>query len=620
MSVAAQSPQSPPKSVAVFSDFGSLLSFCSAALTRKEYLPETVRYVAGKSGDIAVELESHHAAAVRRFSEGVDRPISFLEKLPQGSDVATTQHMLGYLQPVDPDSFRHRGRRRQDIKYLLGARTPAEAQRIYDVLNHARSRDVQVRPLMAAPRGEEHAANHVLFSVTGGPPPRAAMDCAGRTWWGPAVRLPHGVEVYTQFPFVFDFPYEHLGRILWKPDPGIVLVGVDAPQILSIDIPQGCRSFEEVIAFGRTETNEAKSLSAQIAGSPATQLSIHLSLAPGRRRKSDTERIEQLGREIEAKTKAREMLLRRSEEAARPRPLAFEPLYLYRTEKNEIPPEIAQLLVEWCDERELQTLRYLKVNAAEFYDRKDDDSGYELHLLTVDTALSGQVVRDARHVWLSDYRPGRGETLRLIDDWARLRLRMFIPDDDSRLELYPEFTPGPEAARRIASGLAGKLSGPTDKTCFLLLPNAQGDMHVRRVEAGEFRPLVDAVKWDCAVDVEHLVKRVAHRQSREVRHDLVEQFRDNLTICGSKIADVVRSICVGADLQLRYEDRALNEVTAVVARAREVRKQLELLLPTLVNEAARAIDHAQPLLERIKSIRKLLDEIEQYGVQLPTSS
>jgi hypothetical protein len=265
--------------------------------------------------------------------------------------------------------------------------------------------------------------------------------------------------------------------------------------------------------------------------------------------------------------------------------------------------------VEWCDQSELASLRYLKLPAEQLFPPRSEADremrqNEEVHLLAT-SSVNGPPARDSRHVWLQEYAPREGVAFRLLEEWAVFGLRLYVPDSRDHLELYPNMNPGKEAARRLAQGLfAGQpIDLSRNRFCALLQSAVGRQLIARTIDGDAFQPLITAFPWRCALDVAPLVSEVARKQAAQAREDLLQQIKAGLEQC---LGHVQKTNLVG-----RHFDgisSSLDAVDKILNCASEIINDLRADVPGLLAAQEGCIDGLEKTLKACDQIGQELHE------------
>jgi hypothetical protein len=570
-----------------FSDLGSLLQALSAVLPRGELFPREVIRISDLPGWLAAPIPNEKRADLELLSQQCGWQAQFSGQL-RGVKVPLAGLLYGLFRYVDINEEALRGGYPQQREYVLGVQNKDQARLVLEILTENLTRGIRVRPVevpVARP-GRNGAAPLELLWVVHGPVPRPALEQAWRVWWGPAARGRDHNHLYTEWPYEFSVPAECLERIDWGTQGALILLSREAPQQVTVSVPEGSKRLEDLIAVGEVQVRQQEVVSLPAAGPGAASFPLQLRLVRNPRPLTPAERIRDLEREIRAKQEA----IRRLEEEAEDDPYlppAYDPLFLYHANPGEIPEELRRLLLECCDREELRSLRYQRIDAASFPPGAVP-RGQALHVLTTASVLAGGS-REGQSLWLREYAPYEGQVYQLRQDWANFGLRLFLPDDGRRLELYPDLKPGREAAWKLGQGLLP----PTAKqslargwggrqrphrcsdSCILLVPTGTSTLCACRLRVDLFQPLISAFNWECSVEVATPDPRTVQGESARARARLQEALKRDLTSSVQQAID--QQLPARQEELIKDLERIAGELNERLGQRTEIQAHLDQL-------------------------------------------
>ncbi len=466
-------------------------------------LPATAYLLKGSSRT-AVLVDAKLAKSLERLARQGNWAIEFTNVLGPSEAVDLSQFVSGGWKYVDVAQQSLELADPNQNEYLLGAANERQSQAVLDQLLAAEIRGIRVRPVIAEPSGQKSPLS-ALWLVQGRRPPQAAIDAAWRTWWGPKTRTRQENSMYVQWPLDLQFPPELLDCLDRKVAGSMVLLSPENPAEIVVRLDPGLPPAEDLINVAEVVV-ERKTPQVLAGGStPALQFPVHLRLVSRSRPVSAAERLRDLKMEIDVKKRTCSRLEQEIKEDNPYAPPFYEPLFLYIAPRGEVPEQLRRLLIECCDQRELRSLRYLRTELRYLQGKGDQGANgggepeEDLHLLTTDTALTSPD-RDGKNFWLKEYQPGQRCVFRLLPEWQQQGLRLFVPDDQRRLDLYPDIGPGPVAAQRLAAGLLPPGGAGRDH-CVLLVPREGGQLTAYSFRIQDFRPLIENSGWKCQVEM-----------------------------------------------------------------------------------------------------------------------
>jgi hypothetical protein len=604
---------------AIFKDPQTLLSALHHCLNREEKFPATVLKL--NTDEWAVPLgpledfadEAKKLGWKHRVATGKLRGDPFpLERLIVGE-----ADEWCYRDPHAPlsgaDGRRDNGRvliTRYDphaqSDYLLAASGEEGAARLLRVLTGLLAQGLSAVSLSA----EGQLPFDFFWRVTAERPPMTALHAAARAWWGPIGQ--GDVTIYKQWPYDWEIADRLLHRVPWNVPRGVVLLGKDSPQVIKLAPSPGGTFERELSKVARLRVGEVRLARASDADT-SNRFYVNLRLLPSGLLRRLPERITELERQI----KAKQLLLERMRDEelldeGKPEPLP-QPLFLYYPERDrplELPSQLRRLLVEWAGQltrgrqADLSALRYLKLNAADSFPPGLDGGASEVHVLTTAAALGEEVDVRAETVGLQllDYQPRSGGLVwfELLPEWAEHQLHLFAPHE-RRLNLYPRFQPSPYAAGKLGHALFGAPTHDWRRHVFLLVPTTDGQLSACHIPKAQFRPFVNAVEWECALDVDRYPLKTVETRIKQHSEQMVATLEESFTGSAVKLAKTLLS-------------RRRQELRADIMSRKK--KQTEIFDRAAAALEERTRQEQKKLSERREELDTLHEQVEQIESSL----
>ena len=532
-----------------------------------------------------------------------------------GVDVALKSCITGPWEYRDPLRSARYGRNQNGLpvtryapfdherEYLLAARDEAEAAHLLHALTNFVVQGIKVVPLVMT-GGDEF---EFFWMVTAEQPPLAAISAAARVWWGPIGSGP--TRIYKQWPYDLEIADVLLHRVPWGAPEGLTLLSKDSPHALTLQRSGDGRIERELIEVVTLRAGDLSEASAAAPPFPG-QFEVELKLRPRPERYKLAESVKQLERDIETKRRRLERLNEEVLIEDQVYDSLPQPLLLYYPDEDRpgsVPYQLQRLLIEWTGQTtkgypaDLASLRYLKLSA-ESFPQGLDNYFPEVHALTTATALGERDGVPDAGLKLLDYRPESGARVwfDLLPEWADHHLCLFVPHE-LRLSLYPQFRPSDFAAQKLAGALLDKLD--YRQYALLLVPTPRGEISACRIRKDQFRPLVNAVEWECRLEAEPYDLRIIEDKIAERRDRFVSDLEDSLYLAvkGLAMARLSRK-----DQQLREK---LKEETAERERRQEAINRL--------HEELGRFDQLCGDVERV--MRDLRQEQERLGAAIASS-
>jgi hypothetical protein len=572
-------------SLALFGDVRSLLLALHHS-SREERFPKYVQETTGSGGRpswaIPVASEKEFARLATEIGITVSFPASppvtkqvlLASLLASVSWVARDWFRDNFDRPSDGGVLQTADLRDNSPRYILGARTRSDAERLLETLTSFVVTGIRAVPIVA----RADSPFQFYWAVTSDAVALPVLQSAARAWWHPSGS--REFRVFREWPYDLDIPDRLLERIDWDRKAGLVLLGRDEPSILVL----GAEDFEttsaplERVADLRPGTIRTFNTVATVE----QKFRVDLRLVHGESERRLAERIADFEKEIEAKKKILEAMKAEQDEEGDDEDLMAEPLYLYCSAPSEVPDQLRRLLIEWSGQpNELGQLQYQKVSGASLVKDLWLEGG-DVHIVTTLAALAGNGTDASESVSnvgsrLCDYCPLGGGLIQfdLLRAWARHGIHLFVPHGHN-LVLYPRLQATAEAAGKLADALLDSQPG---RYAALLTPADRGQLTAWRLDMSRFVPFADAFGWNCAV--------CTSRIDEDLRKQHAEQLASGFA--ARLVASLDQAVSEGASAKLSEKKQLLmaeldaegKEFEARQQAAREVEQSTDTLLRIL---------------------------------------
>jgi hypothetical protein len=547
---------------------GTLMEALMAVCGNGHPFPATVvRCAAG----LAVQLPTALAANIQQQAEHRGWSVSVQAEAEWSAESRPLAEVLEVgLERVDVNALAFADQGELPEEYILGCNSPQNAQRVLAILLAAHVRGLQVRPLNTTTRADGHP--YLFWHVRGGAPVRPALEASDRVWWGPSSPPRSEPRVFTQWPYRLVCDPGVLERMPWGVEHGLALLSATAPRLIAVPVEPCDPPFVGLPAVADFRVDQQTAVVVEPAETADTPFEVELQLVSNPKPWDPAERIKEVTLEIQY----RQGLLERLQDQIGPDSLAgppvYEPLFIYLTNPGEIPIALRRLLVEWCDQPQLRDeVLYARLDSRSLplpfhYANKNT------HLLATRTAVRGHPGRDGQSEWLRDYEPiNDGLTYRVLPEWLPFGPRIFIPDDDRRLELYPElrpelypeFRPGQDAGRRLAEALLPPGADADDYLILFLEHYSALNSRSRAVAVPlrktQFCPLIEVMPWKCSAEV-GMQPATVEGESERAAYALLERIEAAVAEAVSGAATTrVAQVCEEFCRQFQRIDQKLRQ-------------------------------------------------------------